>query len=303
MDIAVGTALVNMYGKSCNLEMAWGLFSKMPERNTLSWSSMVAILVHYGEGEAALRSLAQMCNEGVLPNKASYVNLLSACATMADLKRGRELHTRIHGIEFQSDVILGTALLNMYGKCGSIEDASNVFGGMQEQNTLSWNALLIACAQCGQGVSALNIFQSVHNTTVSPDNATFIGLLSACSHSGLVDDCFVGFLLISWVLLEVDHFNCVIDALGRAGRIEEAEILLYEGPFHPTVTSWITLLYACRNLFAAKKGGYAAVHGWELDPEISGPYVTLSNICVGEDKLDGHAAVKEVLCDIYGNHT
>ena len=164
MDTAVGTALVNMYGKSCDLEKARVLFSKMTGRNTLSWSSMIAILVHYGQGKHAVTLLPQMFNEGILPNKASYVNLLSACATLADLTRGRQLHTHIYGIESQFDVVLGTALLTMYGKCGNVEDASSVFDDMQEHNTLSWNAFFITCAQCGQGVRALNMFQSMHRT-------------------------------------------------------------------------------------------------------------------------------------------
>lgn len=359
-DVVVATALVNMYGKCGSLEDAWGVFSKMPERNMVSWNAMIAAHSQNGSSKDALQLFEQMQQEGIMPNKVTFVStlelcasgtalaegkqiharvvgnffgldtvvgtalvnmygkygclsdayrvynempehdtitfvsILSVCASCAALMEGKHIHSSIANGQFVSDIAVGTTLINMYGNCGSLEDAQRVFDKMPEQNAISWNAIIAAYAQNGMAKESLFLFDQMECGGVKPDSATYAVVLSACSHAGLLDEgcrCFGAMEQDHKVSPNVDHYNCMIDLFGRMGRLVQAEEFIINMPVAPSIVSWTTFLSACRNQVDVERGEHAACRIFELKPEDTVPYIMLANIYAAAGRVDDATTV------------
>ena len=189
---------------------------------------------------------------------------------------------------FEADIIVGTALLNMYGKCGALEDACRVFDNhLSLRDTIAWTIMISIYAQHGRAKESLSLFDKMRKEGVEPNEVTYISILNACSHSGLVDEGRQWFTSMKacGITPSVDHYNCMIDLLGRAGMMEEAEALINEMPITPGSVTWTTILGGCRDRFDAQRGERATGNVIEIDPTSVPPYVTLSNIYskVGKD--------------------
>lgn len=222
----------------------------------------------------------QMLQEGMMPDTVTFVSNLDACARQLDLPVGKQIHARIIW-SLNESVVLGTALLKMYGNCGLLGDAQMTFDQMLERNLVSWNAMLAVYAQNRQGNNALQLFQRMQHEGITPDIITFISIISACSHTGLVDEASDLFLVMQQdhgIKPIADHYHCIIDLLARAGRLDEAENLINKMPFEPTFVPVMTLLSACRYHVDVKRWERVAEQMFKLEPVIVELYLKLSTL-------------------------
>jgi pentatricopeptide repeat protein len=170
-----------------------------------------------------------MQQEGVLPDSVTFVGVLNACASFVALEEGRCAHEQIIQSGWYSDVCVGSSLVDMYAKCGSMEDAWRVFNKVPSRDVVTWNAILGGCAMHGHGKEALKHFQWMCEEGVQPDDVTFVCLLSACSHAGLVDEgmcCYASMATVHMISAKLEHYTCMFDLLGRAGHLQEAENMI-----------------------------------------------------------------------------
>jgi pentatricopeptide repeat protein len=201
------------------------------------------------QGQKALELFRQMQWEGVWPNSVTFVGVLNACASVVALEEGRCAHEQIIERGWDSDVFVGSSLVDMYAKCGTMQDAWRVFCKMPSRNVVSWNAILGGCAVHGHGKEALKHFEDMCEEGVQPDDITFVCLLSACSHAGLVDEgmCrYASMTTVHTISAKLEHYICMVNLLGRAGWLEEAENMIKAMPCRPEVAAWGALLGACR---------------------------------------------------------
>jgi pentatricopeptide repeat protein len=236
--VLVGNSLVDMYAKCGSIEDAWIVFNKMSSRDVVTWNAMILEHVKCGQGQKALQLFQQMQQENMQPDSVTFVAVLNACASIGALKEGRCAHAEIIQSGCESHVFVGNSLVDMYTKCGSIEDAWIVFNKMSSQDVVTWNAILGGCAMHGHGREALKCFESMCEEVVQPNDITFVCLLSACSHAGLVDEgmhLYASMLRDYMISAKSEHYTCMVDLLGRAGHLQEAENIIKAMPCTPSV--------------------------------------------------------------------
>ncbi|KAJ7517124.1 hypothetical protein O6H91_21G011200 [Diphasiastrum complanatum] len=294
-DVIVGSALVNMYAKCGCTKDARELFDNMSERNVVSWNAMIAGYAKNGLGKEALALYEQMKQEGMQPNNVTFVLLLKACASLAALEQGKQLHSEIMKRGFQSDVVVGSTLVHMYVKCGCTEDARELFDNMSERDVVSWNAMIAGYAQNGLAQEALALFEQMQGEGTKPGEVTYTSVLSACAHSGLVDQgryVFDSMCKNHGVTPTKEHYACMADLLGRAGCLADAELFINKMPIQPDSVVWMTLLGAARNHGHVEIGRRAFDRVVKLDPKTASPYVLLSNIYAAAGKKDELAKIR-----------
>ncbi|CAN5976781.1 unnamed protein product [Sphagnum jensenii] len=294
-DIYVGSSLVDMYAKCGHIEDARQVFDRMPTCDVVACNAMILGHVKCGQGERALELFQQMQSEGVEPVAITFVGVLNACASLMALEKGRQVHQQIRQCHFESNVFVASSLVDMYAKCGNIDDASYVFKRMPTRNVVVWSAMILGHVKCGQGQKALQLFQEMQHEGVEPNLVTFIGVLNAsCSHAGLVDEgvhFFESASLVYSVCAAVEHYACMVDLLGRAGCLGEAESLITTMPCEPSGSVWNALLGACRIYGNVEMGERIAKRVLESDPGNAAGYVLLSNIYAAAGKWDSSANV------------
>ncbi|KAJ1295426.1 hypothetical protein BS78_01G223000 [Paspalum vaginatum] len=283
-------ALLDGYAKCRDLPAARAVFKRMPRRDVVSWSAMIDGCVKCGEHREALAVFEMMENAattaaeegGVRANDVTMVSVLGACAHLGDLERGRWVHRCLRERGFLLNLRLATSLVDMYAKCGAIHEALEVFRAVPVASTdvLIWNAVIGGLAVHGLGIESVEMFREMQRAGVIPDEITFLCLLSACVHGGLVAEAWKFFRLLEAQGLRphVEHYACLVDVLGRAGRLEEAYSVVRSMPMNPSVSVLGALLNACH------------LHGWvelgevvgrqlvQLQPDHDGRYIGLSNI-------------------------
>ncbi|CAM6014887.1 unnamed protein product [Sphagnum balticum] len=195
-DVFVGSSLVDMYAKFGSIEDASRVFKKLPSRDVVTWTAIILGHVQSGQGQKALELFQQMQQEGVRPKSVTIVGVLNACASIVALEEGRCVHQQIIEHGWDSDVFVANSLIDMYAKCGSMEDAWRVFNKMPSRDVVTWTTILGGCAMHRHGKEALKLFEQMCKEGVQPDDITFVCLLSACSHTGLVDEGMHSFALI-----------------------------------------------------------------------------------------------------------
>ncbi|MCO5591488.1 hypothetical protein L7F22_045472 [Adiantum nelumboides] len=282
LDIEIGNSLVNMYGRCGSLEDALEVFSRMPEHNVVSWSSLLMLYTQHDFTEEALQLFEQMLTAGVTPDKVVFLCILPVCASEAALAQGRKVHHCIVSRDFDTDTSSITALLNMYSKCGSIEDTQRMFHLCADRSLVLWNSLIAAHAHHGSAKRATLCFNDMIDGGLTPDGCTFYSVLSACSHAGVLEEglCyFISMVQQFFIVPTVEHFNCMVDMFGRAGQIESLEFVLKSMGLQPSGASWLTMLGACRLHSDRKRGEDAATQAFDVNPEDATPLVLLSNIC------------------------
>ncbi|KAF8390504.1 hypothetical protein HHK36_025031 [Tetracentron sinense] len=294
------TSLVDMYAKCGRLDTARRLFDEMPRRDVVAWSAMISGCSQSGQCREALALFHEMQKVKVDPNEITMVSVLSACAVLGALETGKWVHFFIKKKKMKLTVTLGTALMDFYAKCGSIENSLEVFEQMPLKNVLSWTVLIQGLASNGEGRKALEFFSLMRGKNIEPNDVTFIGVLSACSHTGLVDDgrnFFVSMTIEFGIEPRIEHYGCMVDILGRAGMIEEAYQFIKNMPIKPNAIIWRTLLASCRvhkNIEIAEE---SLQHLVRLEPTHSGDYILLSNTYASlgrwEDALRVRSQMKE----------
>ncbi|XP_024535656.1 pentatricopeptide repeat-containing protein At2g03380, mitochondrial [Selaginella moellendorffii] len=249
--VSIGNAIVHMYGKCGNVADARKMFDKMRERDTVSWTTMIAVYAEHGYDREALQIFKVMLLESVAPDKVTLINVLDACSNVSGLAQGRLVYKQfVESGAHELDLVLGNAVARMFGSCGSLREAREIFESLAARDVVSWNCLITAYAQHGSFEESLRLFRRMLEECVKPDEVTFVGVLSACSHGGLVaDGCqfFVSMVQDYQIPAEEIHYGCMVDLLGRAGRLAEAEELLSRLPCAAANdVMWTSLLSSCK---------------------------------------------------------
>ncbi|KAJ8626448.1 hypothetical protein MRB53_019755 [Persea americana] len=296
MDLNLGNAILDMYCKCGDLVSAQPVFNEMCKRDASTWTSMISGLSSSGYFQESLILFQQMQSEKVRPDEMTLVCLLSSCAQMGALDQGKYIHLLIERYLVEQDIILGTALVDMYAKCGSLDLALQVFSKMRERNVFTWNVMIGGLAMHGDGQRAMNLFEQMKFEGVVPDDVTFIAVLSACSHAGLVDAGLKNFSAmkdVHCIQPRMEHYGCVVDLLCRAGKVDQALVFIENMPFRPNAILWATLLGACRmhkHFVLAEMIGKRVI---ELEPESCGRYVLLSNLYASASRWDDALTIRK----------
>ncbi|URE19578.1 Pentatricopeptide repeat-containing protein [Musa troglodytarum] len=291
MDVFVGNALVYMYSKCGDVDSAYQLFNQMPVRNVVSWNSMISGLVNNREFKQALELFRQMQSEGIEPDAVTLVGVLNSCASLGALELGQWVHAYINRNGIEADGITGNALVDMYAKCGRIDRAMEVFGGMAHKDVYTYTSMIVGLAMHGRGEEALDLFAAMSSAGVKPNEVTFVGVLSACSHAGLVDVGLRHFESMSaayGLVPQMEHYGCVVDMFGRAGRLDKAQDFISSMPMEPDAFIWGSLLGACRKHGDVALGETVAKRLLDVEPQEEGAYVLMSNLyTAGNRRSDG----------------
>eukprot|EP01018_Ginkgo_biloba_P032703 Gb_11926 [translate_table: standard] len=299
-DVSVENSIVNMYAKYGIIEIARHLFDKMSKRDVITWN---AIIAGYSQNEQASEALVlfhHMQLADTKPNSITMVSVLQACAHLAALQQGKWIHDCIIKYGFESDVSVANALLTMYAKCGSIEFARQVFDNMCKRDVVSWNAMIMGYGMHGNAEDALALFDQMQQTDLTPDHITFIGVLSACRHGGLVEEGWQYFYCMNrdyCVTPKMEHYACMVDLLGRAGRLNEAHNFVKKMPIEPDASVLGALLGACRIHCNIELAEHVSKYLFELEPKNAGNYVLLSNIYAAAGRWADVAMVRTMLKD------
>lgn len=300
-DVYVEVALLTTYLKSRCPEDAIRLFSEVPgedQGGLILWTAIISGHAQNGYCEDAITLFWKMHNHGVLPDQSAFASALGACADLASLRDGRAVHSLLVRSGFVSDEYTGSALVDVYSKCGDISSAVRAFEEVKKNkgDPISWNSMIAGLAKNGLAEEALTIFRQMCDFGVDPDEVTFLGVLTACSHAGLVAEgrrIFDSMERKYGVTPRADHYACLVDLLGRGGHLEEAEALVRKGlPFEPDGVIWATLLSACRVHGDGARGGRAAAELMKVEPRVSSPYVLLTGLCAGWGNWEGVRALR-----------
>eukprot|EP01018_Ginkgo_biloba_P000321 Gb_38244 [translate_table: standard] len=299
-NVVSWTAVLTGYTQNGRVDQAQQLFQKMPDRNIVSWNAMIAGYAQNGHGEEALKLFHEMRLANVKPNPETFSSVLPACANLAALEQGMEIHEEIIRSGFESDVFVSSALLDMYAKCGSIQKARDLFDKMHQRGIFAWTAMIAGYATHGCGKEAVKLFEQMEHSGIHPNHVTFLCVLCACCHSGLVDkgrqyfNCMIRYYHITPAM---EHYCCMVDLFGRAGHLDEAQDFINKMPIKPEATLWVCLLGACRIHNNIELGESVAEHLFELEPKNAAPYVLLSNIYAAAGRWKDIEKVRKMMKD------
>ncbi|KAK3430416.1 hypothetical protein EUGRSUZ_E02100 [Eucalyptus grandis] len=274
-QVFVCASLITFYANCKRIEKATQVFYEAVHRNVVICTALLTGYGLNGRHEDGLKVFNDMLRTSVLPNQSSFVSTLNSCCSLESLDRGKEVHASAVKLQLGSDVFVGNSLVVMYSKCGAVDDAVVVFKRLKEKNIVTWNAIICGCAQHGRGMWAMELFSQMICGLVKPDEITLTGLLSSCSHSGMLQKGY--FSENTSIELKHEHYACMVDVLGRCGKLEEAEDFVRNMPLKTNSIVWLALLSSCRmrsNLDLAER---AANYILDLEPHCSATYVLLSN--------------------------
>ncbi|KAL0698077.1 hypothetical protein Bca4012_054199 [Brassica carinata] len=287
LDLWVSSGVLDMYVKCGDMKAAHFAFNCIPVPDDVAWTTMISGCIENGEEEQAFHVYSQMRLKGVLPDEFTIATLAKASSCLTALEQGRQIHANALKLNCTGDTFVGTSLVDMYAKCGSIDDAYTLFKRIETRNIAAWNAMLVGLAQHGEGKEALQLFKEMNSLGIKPDKVTFMGVLSACSHSGLVSEAYKQIQSMHrdyGIEPEIEHYSCLADALGRAGLVREAEKLIESMSLEASASMYRALLAACRVQGDTKTGKRVATKLLELEPSDSSAYVLLSNMYAAASK-------------------
>ncbi|XP_044496193.1 pentatricopeptide repeat-containing protein At3g14730 [Mangifera indica] len=304
--VAVMNALIDMYGKCKCIDDALEIFEMMQEKDLFSWNSIMAVHEQCGDHDGTLRLFDRMLRAGVQPDLVTVTTVLPACSHLAALMHGKEIHAFmiVNGLakdgncEDVTDVLMNNSLMDMYSKCGSMRDAHMVFNQMSKKDVASWNIMIMGYGMDGYVKEALDMFSQFCEAKLQPDEVTFVGVLSACSHSGFLRqgrEFFEQMESKYGVFPTIEHYTCVIDMLGRAGKLKEAYELALTMPIEVNPVVWRTLLSACRLHANTDLAEIAAQRVFELEPGHCGSYVLMSNVYVAAGRYEEVLDVRHMM--------
>lgn len=274
------TGLLNFYAKCDEIGDARRVFNEIPERNLIAWSAMISGYARIGFVNEALCLFREMQAVGIRPDEVTMVSVISACAKAGALDLGRWVHAFIEKNNIKLDLELTTALIDMYAKCGCIERARELFNSMPDRDTKACASMIFGLAIHGCAEDALEVFARMEESKVKPNQVTFLGVLSACVHRGLVCEGQQYWSSMYKYRLEpsMEHYGCMVDLLCRASLIQEACEFVETMPISPNAIIWRTLLVGCKNKGLFEKAETIAERLLELEPSNAENYVLLSNL-------------------------
>ncbi|KAF5188780.1 Pentatricopeptide repeat-containing protein [Thalictrum thalictroides] len=306
VDLYAGSSLVDVYSKCSCIEDARLVFEDMDEKDIVVWNAMIFGYTLNGQGEEALTLFLKLQLSRVKVDEFTFVALLTAASDLASLVHGKQFHNQLIKIGLELEPYISNALMDLYAKCGSIEEAQKMFDATDRRDVVCWNSMISRYAQHGQAEEALRMYERMRAEGIVPNYITFVGVLSACSHVGLVE---IGLNFFASMIPEfgvepgMEHYVSVVALLSRAGRLYEAKEFIDQMPIEPEAIVWRSLLSACRIAGDVHLGRYAAEMAISLNPQDSGSYVLLSNILASKGlwaevenvrkRMDCNEALKE----------
>ncbi|KAK9105423.1 hypothetical protein Scep_022267 [Stephania cephalantha] len=306
LEIYVGSSLVDVYSKCLCTKDARNVFEGMIERDIVVWNAMVSGYTLNRQGEEALKLFLQLKFLGMKPNEFTYVALVTASSDLVSLIHGQQFHSQLIKIGLDLESYVSNALLDLYAKCGSIKDARKIFDDIPHRDVVCWNSMISRYAEHGYAQEAVDMFDLMRVEGVVPNYVTFVGVLSACSHVGLVEsglNHFESMMSMFGIEPGVEHYVSIVSLLGRAGKLDKAKEFIEQMPIEPAAIVWRSLLSACRAAGEVDMGKHAAEMAISLDPKDSGSYILLSNILASKglwndveivrQKMRGNEVLKE----------
>lgn len=295
-DAYVRSALIDVYSRWGELNTALSVFNEMITADQVVWNSIIGGFALNSHGDKALHLYKRMKRAGFQADQSNLTSVLRACTGLALLELGRQLH--VHVLKYDQDLILNNALLDMYCKCGSLKDSISIFSRMVDKDVISWSTMIMGLAQNGFSSRALELFEAMKFSKTKPNHITILGILFACSHAGLVDDGRFYFYSMKQ-LFGIDpgreHYGCMVDLLGRAGKFDEAVKLIHGMECEPDAVTWRALLGACRVHRNMDLAAYAAKQIINHDTSDAGTYILLSNIYANSQRWDELTEVRNVM--------
>ncbi|KAL8225270.1 hypothetical protein R6Q57_017827 [Mikania cordata] len=297
-NIVVSTAMITGYSKAGQIEAARVIFDQMAEKDLICWSAMISGYAEGGQPQKALQLFDKMLTSGVKPDQITILSVVSACANLGALDNAIKIQSYIDENRLSGVLPVNNALIDMYAKCGELDRAKQVFARMRKLNVITWSSMIMAYAVHGDAINALDLFQEMKSQKVEPNSVTFVGLLYACSHAGLIAEgrkIFASMVNNYNITPKREHYGCMVDLYGRANLLKEALEVIEQMPMAPNVVIWGSLMSACRIYNEAELGEFAAKQVLELYPYHDGAHVFLSNIYAKERKWENVGAIRKLM--------
>ncbi|PON96152.1 Tetratricopeptide-like helical domain containing protein [Trema orientale] len=297
-------ALISSYADSGLCDEAFEIFTQLEKSNgyplmrpnIVSWSTVIGGFASKGRGEESLELFRRMQLTTVLANSVTICSVLSVCAELAALNLGREIHGYVIRAMMDDNILVGNGLINMYAKCGSFKEGHLIFENLDNKDIISFNSMITGYGMHGLGQNALGVFEQIIKSGFKPDNVTFVAILSACSHAGLINEGRSLFYQMSRVYAiepQMEHYACLVDLLGRGGLLQEAGTIVKNMPMKPNACVWSALLNSCMMYKNTSVTEQTAAHIFHLiNSEASGTYMLLSNIYAASGKWEDSAKVR-----------
>ncbi|OVA17081.1 Pentatricopeptide repeat [Macleaya cordata] len=298
-DVFVGSSLVDMYAKCGVIKDARQMFDEMPNKNVVSWSGMIYGYAQLGEDEEALRLFKQALLEELEVNDFTFSSVIRVCGNSTLLELGKQIQGLCLKTSFHSSSFVGSSLISLYAKCGVIEGAYRVFDEIPVKNLGAWNSMMIACAQHSEMQKAFELFNEMEGFGIRPNFISFLCVLLGCSHAGMVEKGQFYFDMMKKRGIEpgAQHYACLVDLLGRAGKLNEALSIIKEMPMEPTESVWGALLTGSTIHGDTEMAAFAADKVFELGTVSPGMHVLLSNAYAAAGKWVEAAKARKMLRD------
>ncbi|TKW41789.1 hypothetical protein SEVIR_1G340800v4 [Setaria viridis] len=280
------------------VDAAFEVFDGMPEPDKVSWTALIDGCVKNGRHDDAIDCFRAMLLNGVEPDYVTLIAVVSACAEVGALGLGMWVHRLVVRQGLERNVRVANSLIDMYARCGQVELAAQVFRSMRKRTVVSWNSMIVGFAANGRCADAIELFEEMRRQGFKPDAVTLTGVLTACSHAGLTDQGLRYYDLMTTehgVASRMEHYGCVVDLLGRAGRLDEALSVVETMPMRPNEVVLGALLAGCRMHGDLDMAEQLMQHLLELDPGGDANYVLLSNIYAAVGKWDGAGKVRSLM--------
>ncbi|XP_015892260.3 pentatricopeptide repeat-containing protein At5g48910 [Ziziphus jujuba] len=300
-NVVLCNVMVDGYVRLGDFKAARELFDRMPQRSVVSWNVMISGYAQNGLFKEAIEMFRDMQLGEVRPNYVTLVSVLPAISRLGALELGKWVHLYAEKNKFEINDVLGSALVDMYSKCGSIEKALQVFETLPKENPITWNAIISGLAMHGRAKDALHYFSRMEQAGVVPSDVAYIAVLSACSHAGLVEEgrtFFSHMVTVAGFEPRIEHYGCMVDLLGRAGHLKEAEELILNMPIRQDEVIWKALLGACKMHGNIEMGKRVAKVLMGMAPHDSGSYVALSNLYASSGDWKGVSEMRLMMEDM-----
>ncbi|KAJ8771271.1 hypothetical protein K2173_026448 [Erythroxylum novogranatense] len=300
-NVASWTAMLYGYARSGLKVEALELFSSVPAKGLYSWTALISGLVQSGNGIDGCYLFLQMRREGVhIVDPFVLSSVVGACANLAILEFGKQVHSLVVTLGYTSCLFISNALVDMYAKCSDVLAAEIVFSGMLVRDVVSWTSIIVGAAQHGRAKEALHLYDQMVAAGVKPNAVTFVGLIYACSHAGLVSkgrEIFNCMIKEYGISPSLQHYTCLLDLLSRSGHLEEAENIINTMPGKPDEPMWAALLSACKHHGKNQMALRVADHLLELNPRDPSTYILLSNVYANAKRWEHVSLVRKMMAD------
>jgi pentatricopeptide repeat protein len=301
LDNVVGSILIDLYAKHGNIKDVLGLFHRLQKKDIIAWSGLIIGCARMGLSSLVFSLFKDTVNMDLKVDQFVLSNVLKVCSSIASIQSGKQAHAFCVKSGFDTEDVTVTALIDMYSKCGEIEDGLALFNCMPKKDAVCWTGIIVGCGHNGRATEAIKLFNEMVEMGLKPNEITFTGVLSACRHAGLVEEARTIFMSMKTehgVEPQLEHYCCIVDLLGQAGCFEEAEKLIADMPFEPNKTIWCSLLRACGTHNNMELVNIIAEHLLASSSEDPSVYVTLANVYATLGMWDNLSKVREAVMEM-----